>query len=139
MAELKDALRWQNCWLPMSHWLSFFAVLTLGGIAFMNTWDFPFYLALIAATLVYRRYLEDGWNGKRIIEFFLELSSFADFKHIDLPAILFKFASQAGGILPSLAFFYSWNKLLGHVCATTRAYLFFFCCILLSRRKLSKS
>ena len=23
----------------------FFAVLTLGGIAFMNTWDFPFYLA----------------------------------------------------------------------------------------------
>lgn len=83
----------------------FFAVLTLGGIAFMNTWDFPFYLALIAATLVYRRYLKDGWNGKRIIEFFgiviiCGLLSIL----IYLPFYL-SFASQAGGILPSLAFF----------------------------------
>ncbi len=81
------------------------AVLTLGGIAFLNTWDFPFYLALIAAALVYRRWLALGWSGKRISEFLLLCIGLA------IPAVLgylpfyLSFSSQAGGILPSLAFF----------------------------------
>ncbi|HOR77485.1 MAG TPA: DUF2298 domain-containing protein, partial [Anaerolineaceae bacterium] len=82
-----------------------FAVLTLGGLAFMNTWDFPFYLLLIAAALVYGQYRRYGWSGRRIGEFFLLCFG------LGIPAILMyfpfflSFSSQAGGILPSLAFF----------------------------------
>ena len=81
------------------------AVVSLGGIAFLNTWDFPFYLALIAAALVYRRWLEFGWSGKRVGEFVMLCVGLA------IPAVLaylpfyLSFSSQAGGILPSLAFF----------------------------------
>ena len=94
--------RWTLAWsLPEM----ILAVLTLGGIAFLNTWDFPFYLALIAAALVYRRWLARGWSGRRITEFLLLCFGLA------VPAVLaylpfyLSFASQAGGILPSLAFF----------------------------------
>ncbi len=83
----------------------FLSVLSLGGIAFLNTWDFPFYLVLLATCLVYRRYQKNGWKIQRIFEFFTitiigGLSSVA----LYLPFYL-SFASQAGGILPSLAFF----------------------------------
>jgi len=95
-------LRWMLPWrLPEM----LLAVLSLGGIAFLNTWDFPFYLALIAAALVYRRWLANGWSGKRIGEFVLLCIGLA------IPAVLaylpfyLSFSSQAGGILPSLAFF----------------------------------
>jgi len=70
----------------------------------MNTWDFPFYLLLIAAALVYGQYRSNGWNGRRIVEFFLLCFG------LGIPAILMyfpfflSFSSQAGGILPSLAF-----------------------------------
>jgi len=94
--------RWEIPWsLPEI----LLAILTLGGIAFLNTWDFPFYLALIAAALVFRRWLMSGWSIKRIGEFLLICVGLA------VPAILayfpfyVSFASQAGGILPSLAFF----------------------------------
>lgn len=81
------------------------ALLSLGGIAFMNTWDFPFYLALIAACLVYRRYREDGWKTVRVIEFFgMIIVGGLGSVLLYLPFYL-SFASQAGGILPSLAFF----------------------------------
>ncbi|MEL7645925.1 MAG: DUF2298 domain-containing protein, partial [Anaerolineaceae bacterium] len=60
--------RWTLAWSLPEMML---AVLTLGGIAFLNTWDFPFYLALIAAALVYRRWLARGWSGRRITEFLL--------------------------------------------------------------------
>ncbi|MFZ3070456.1 MAG: DUF2298 domain-containing protein [Anaerolineaceae bacterium] len=81
------------------------AVITLGGIAFLNTWDFPFYLVLIAVAICYQRYTQLGWSGSRIKEFFLICFGFG------IPAILayfpfyVSFSSQAGGILPSLAFF----------------------------------
>ncbi|HQH57619.1 MAG TPA: DUF2298 domain-containing protein [Anaerolineaceae bacterium] len=94
--------RWE---IPWSFPEILLAVLTLGGIAFLNTWDFPFYLALIAAALVYRRWLSHGWSGRRIGEFLLVCVGLA------IPAVLAyfpfyaSFSSQAGGILPSLAFF----------------------------------
>lgn len=81
------------------------SIVTLGGIAFMNTWDFPFYLALIAACLAYRRCLRLGWSWARVREFLLlclvgGVLSIA----VYLPFYL-SFSSQAGGIIPSLAFF----------------------------------
>jgi len=95
-------LRWTVPWALPELVL---AVLTLGGLAFMNTWDFPFYLLLIAAALAYGQYLRYGWSGRRVGEFFLLCFG------LGISAILLyfpffvSFSSQAGGILPSLAFF----------------------------------
>jgi len=86
-------------------WIVLFAVISLGGIAFMNTWDFPFYLALMAASLVYRRYLQFGWDAKRIFEFLAYVIVGGLLSIIMYLPFYLSFASQAGGILPSLAFF----------------------------------
>ncbi len=101
---LTKLLRWK---IPLGWPEMLFAVITLGGIAFLNTWDFPFYLVLIAVSLCYRRYQQLGWSGSRLKEFFLICLG------LGILAILFyfpfylSFSSQAGGILPSLAFFTS--------------------------------
>lgn len=81
------------------------AGISLGGIAFMNTWDFPFYLALLTACLVYRRYQENGWGIRRIFEFFAIIVIGAILSILLYLPFYLSFASQAGGILPSLAFF----------------------------------
>ena len=81
------------------------AVLTLGGIAFLNTWDFPFYLLLIVVAFVWRQASLDGWSGQRlgqIITFSLVGGVLSILAY--LPFYL-SFSSQAGGIIPSLAFF----------------------------------
>jgi len=83
------------------------AVITLGGIAFLNTWDFPFYLLLIAFSLVWKSARETGWQVKhlwRLVLFGLVGGVLSILAY--LPFYL-SFASQAGGILPSLAFFTS--------------------------------
>lgn len=82
-------------------------VITLGGIAFLNTWDFPFYLLLIAFALVWKGARESGWQAK----YFWQLVIYGLVGGVlsilaYLPFYL-SFASQAGGILPSLAFFTS--------------------------------
>lgn len=83
------------------------AVITLGGIAFLNTWDFPFHLLLIAFSLVWKSARETGWQVKhlrRLVLFGLVGGVLSILAY--LPFYL-SFASQAGGILPSLAFFTS--------------------------------
>ena len=91
--------------LPFGWFGPAFAVVSLGGIAFLNTWDFPFYLVLIVAAFCYRRYQQLGYAGQRIKEFFI-LCAAGGFLSILLYLPFFlSFASQAGGILPSIAFF----------------------------------
>ncbi len=85
--------------------VTFFAVISLGGIAFMNTWDFPFYLVLMAAALVFRRYRQLGWDVKRIYEFLAIVIVGGLLSIVLYLPFYLSFASQAGGILPSLAFF----------------------------------
>lgn len=102
---------WSGHWklfkwdVPLNPLTGIVAVLTLGGIAFLNTWDFPFYLVLIAAALCLHRYQQLGSFGSRVKEFFIicivgGVLSIAAY----LPFYL-SFASQAGGIIPSAAFF----------------------------------
>lgn len=89
-------INWKNALL---------AILTLGGLAFLNTWDFPFYLLLIAFALVSYWSYQNGWSSKRLVQLILlglvggVLSILAY-----LPFYL-SFSSQAGGVIPSLAFF----------------------------------
>ena len=91
--------------IPASGLTIAIGVLTLGGIAFMNTWDFPFYLLLIGAAFILYRARTCGWSRAR----FWELVGFGAIGGVlsiiaYLPFYL-SFSSQAGGIIPSLAFF----------------------------------
>ncbi len=91
--------------IPASGLTIALGVLTLGGIAFMNTWDFPFYLLLMGAAWMLYRARTAGWSGRRFWELVgfgvvLGVLSIVAF----LPFYL-SFSSQAGGVIPSLAFF----------------------------------
>ena len=78
------------------------AALTLGGLAFLNTWDILVGAALIVLAYVLKAAREDGWTWRR----------FADVPGLGVPvgiaAVLlylpfyFGFSSQAGGILPNI-------------------------------------
>lgn len=83
------------------------AVITLGGIAFLNTWDFPFYLLLIAFALVWKGVKESGWQAKHFLQLVLFGLVGGVLSILSYLPFYLSFASQAGGILPSLAFFTS--------------------------------
>ncbi len=78
---------------------------TLGGLAFLNTWDFPIYVALAAATYTLVRVQQDGWKARRFWDF-VETGLVLGLTGVLLyfPFYL-GFSSQAGGFLPSLSFF----------------------------------
>ena len=78
------------------------AALTLGGLAFLNTWDILIAAALIVLTYVLYRVREDGWSWRRLEDVFalgLPLGIAAILLY--LPFYI-GFSSQAGGILPNL-------------------------------------
>jgi YYY domain-containing protein len=82
----------------------FFSALTLGGLAFLNTWDILISAALIVFAYVFSRALEDGWRWERLEDLLLlGLPLGVTGVALYLP-FYFGFSSQAGGILPSLMF-----------------------------------
>jgi len=82
-------------------WLS---ALIFGGLSFLNTWDFPIYLALFAGVYTLNRYFQDGWSWRRVGDFlFIALTLGILGILLYLPFYL-GFSSQAGGFLPSLIF-----------------------------------
>lgn len=81
------------------------AAVVLGGLSFLNTWDFPIYVAFFAAAVVLAQFLSMGWHWGLLttfIEVGLALGIVGGVLY--LPFYL-GFASQASGILPSLVFF----------------------------------
>lgn len=79
-------------------------VIILGGLAFLNTWDFPIYVALTAAVYVWLRTVQNGWNRQRLVEF-IKLGLLLGIAGVLLYLPFYiGFSSQAGGLLPSLAF-----------------------------------
>jgi YYY domain-containing protein len=98
LAKFKNIQGWMKSW---SFWLT---ALILGSLAFINTWDFPIYVGLLCFTWGYIRYRNDGWKWKVLWEFIkngfiLGMTGVVLF----LPFYI-GFASQAGGILPSMEF-----------------------------------
>ena len=79
--------------------------LALGGLAFLNTWDFPIYLGLTLLAYGARRYRE---FGAATTDFWKDLGLVAG-SVLGLGLLLYLpfyigFSSQAGGILPNLLF-----------------------------------
>lgn len=87
--------RW---YLDPLYWLT---ALTLGSLAFMNTWDFPIYLGMLGLVVLWRESIPNlGWDAiwKMIqVGFAVGIGSFL----LYLPFFL-GFSTGAGGILPSL-------------------------------------
>ena len=76
----------------------------LGGLAFLNTWDFPIYLAVISGAFILWLVSKRGWSWELLEDFFkfsipLAVASIL----LYLPFYL-GFSSQAGGILPNVVF-----------------------------------
>jgi YYY domain-containing protein len=94
-----DPLNWLKA---PENWLT---MLALGGMSFLNTWDFPIYVGLFAAVYVFLRFRQHGWSNARIKEFLgmgilLGLAGYALYY-----PFYTGFASQAGGLLPSGVFY----------------------------------
>jgi YYY domain-containing protein len=91
--------------LPFSLPTLILMIVSIGGLIFMNTWDSPFYLSLIAAAFMMRNYLVQGWSTKRIWEMLGMMVSIGILAVIFYLPFFLGFASQAGGIYPSLIFY----------------------------------
>lgn len=79
-----------------------FAMVALGGLAFLNTWDFPIYVAIFCGAYLLKRLTVTGWNKESfwetvILGFIVGIGGII----LYLPFYL-GFSSQAGGILPNL-------------------------------------
>ena len=82
-----------------------FVTLVLGGLAFLNTWDFPIYVALFSATYALIRFQQEGWSIARLGDFIGTAILLGVVGVILYFPFYVGFSSQAGGILPSLSFF----------------------------------
>jgi len=78
--------------------------LILGGLAFLNTWDFPMQTGMIVGAYTLRQIKTNGLDWKRLYEailfvIFIGISGFV----LYFPFYL-SFSSQAGGFIPNLIF-----------------------------------
>jgi YYY domain-containing protein len=83
-------------------WLT---ALVLGALGFLNTWDFPIYVALFGMVYALVRTRQIGWGWGRIWDFLGLCLLFGLAGVLLYLPFYLGFASQAGGILPSMAFF----------------------------------
>ncbi|MBW6466577.1 MAG: hypothetical protein K0B06_08750, partial [Brevefilum sp.] len=104
-----------RCWgfkLPYRPDVFVFSAVTLGGIAFLNTWDLPVYFTLLIGAYGLQKVRVMGWDWARVRELFI-LAIPLGVLSLGLYAPFFiSFQSQAGGILPNLIYptrgFYLW-------------------------------
>lgn len=82
-----------------------FAALVLGGLGFLNTWDFPFYVVLVAGAYAVRRWQVEGAPFGEAVGDFLALAvALVAFGVAAYLPFYLGFSSQANGILPNLAY-----------------------------------
>jgi YYY domain-containing protein len=81
------------------------AAIAAGGLAFLNTWDFPIYVALFAGAYTLAYYQREGWSGRRITDFIESGAALGIAGIVLYLPFYIGFSSQAGGFLPSLGFF----------------------------------
>jgi len=78
------------------------SALTLGGLAFLNTWDILIAAALMVGAYILFRVHEEGWSWPRLEDpFALGIPLGVTGLLLYLP-FYFGFSSQAGGVLPNL-------------------------------------
>jgi YYY domain-containing protein len=81
-----------------------FSGVLLGGIAFLNTWDFPVYFALLIGDYFLHQIEQKGWNRSRLTEVLTLAIPLGVISLVLYAPFYFGFQSQAGGILPNLIY-----------------------------------
>ncbi len=79
--------------------------LILGGLAFLNTWDFPIYVLLFCSAYALLQYKKEGWSWRWVGEFVILGIAVGVVGAVLYLPFYVGFASQAGGIIPSMIFF----------------------------------
>ena len=99
------AIIWNEDDNPAGNWEQIgLLAIAAGGMAFLNTWDFPIYLGLVAALQFFAIYRKTGWSqatGKQFLLWAIPLGVLSILFY--LPFYV-GFSSQAGGILPNIIF-----------------------------------
>jgi YYY domain-containing protein len=93
-----------------------FAAAILGGLAFLNTWDFPIYLFLTVIALAFGLGLAQGWKGlvtssKQVLLLALTLAVGSVLLYLPFYLTL---QSQAGGIVPNLIYPTRFHQMVVH-------------------------
>ncbi|MGH2581751.1 MAG: DUF2298 domain-containing protein [Anaerolineales bacterium] len=78
------------------------SLLILGGLGFLNIWDFPIYVFLFAGAYGLRRSLSRGWTWERVSDFLAVVAVTAIGGYLLYLPFFAGFTSQAAGILPNL-------------------------------------
>ena len=76
----------------------------LGGLAFLNTWDFPIYLAVMSGAFILWLVSKRGWRWELVEEFLKFSIPLAVASVLLYLPFYLGFSSQAGGILPNVIF-----------------------------------
>ncbi len=77
----------------------------IGGMAFLNTWDFPIYLGVLLLAYLLIRIQSAGWDTKRIGELLIAGLVLGFLSILCYLPFFLGFKSQAGGVVPSIIFF----------------------------------
>jgi YYY domain-containing protein len=103
----KASFRWLK-FLPLQMSVGYFLALAwlAGGMAFLNTWNFPMYVGILAGAYTLRNSRERGnWQVGEMIKDFLFLGAALGLSGIVLYLPWYaSFASQAGGFIPNLLY-----------------------------------
>jgi YYY domain-containing protein len=101
-ALFEDQPVWKKYFFKFSTSTFLFSAVLLGGLAFLNIWDWPWYVGIFSAAYLLRRAQESGWGWERLWEFVgLGLLLGLAGGLVYLPYFI-GFSSQAGGILPNV-------------------------------------
>jgi uncharacterized membrane protein len=74
----------------------------IGGLAFLNVWDFPIYLVLFSGSYVFWRAKVEGWSWEKINDFLRVFVTVGIGGVLLYLPFYLGFSSQAGGFLPNL-------------------------------------
>ncbi len=91
-------------WLPLSWPELLGGAAILGGLSFLNTWDFPIYVFVAVAAYAVARARRDGWNSAVWRDALILGGSFAVLGALLYLPFYIGFRSQLGGILPNVIF-----------------------------------
>ena len=85
----------------------------IGGLVFLNTWDYPFYVVLFCAAYVVKRMFAGERNWQKLLMEFILLGFFTGITSLLFYFLFFVgFSSQAGGLVPNVIFvtrgIYTW-------------------------------
>ncbi len=76
----------------------------IGGMMFLNTWDFPIYLGVYLLCILFIQIQKSGWSREIFWEFIATGIILGGVSIVIYLPFLIGFKSQAGGIIPSMIF-----------------------------------